>query len=146
SVLTNTYAFGNLVSSTLGTQPIATYADFTAQGQAQTVSYGNGARDASSFAPTGEPIEQRITDASGRVLLDRTLGWNHLGYVATNADNLKAGVDYSQAYTYTAGRLTGATAPQLYPPQSYGYDASGNLTKQGDVQYGYVAHRLASGS
>jgi RHS repeat-associated protein len=146
SVLVNTYAFGNLAQSTLGTQAVATYADFTPSGEAQRVLFGNGVAAASSFAPTGEPVAQKVVDATGRVLLDRTLGWNHLGQVATSADNLKAGVDFSQAYSYTAGRLTGATAAQLYPPQAYGYDASGNLILQADVQYAYTAHRLTGGT
>jgi RHS repeat-associated protein len=144
SVLQNTFVNGYLTATTVGGSAVASYSAFDPYGSAQSIRYGNGVQTARSFAPTSEETGVAVTDASRTKLLDRTFNWNHLGFVTAAVDNLRSGIDFTQNYAYTGGRLTGATSAGLYGSVAYGYDASGNLTRINDTAYAYSAHRVVS--
>jgi RHS repeat-associated protein len=146
TVLQNTYVHGFLTTSTVSGSPVATYSNFDAFGSPKSIAYGNGASTSITYAPTSEETGTVVTDAKNKTLLNRTFQWNHLGYVTAATDNLQDEVNLTQTYTYTNGRLTAAQAPGLYNGVTYGYDASGNLTKVNDTSYAYSAHRVVSGT
>lgn len=141
------YVDGNLSTVGDGTTTYATFSDYTALGSAAAMAFGNGASATLDYAPQGTLDGEVVLDGSKAKLLDYTLGWDALLHVTGVTDNLEpGGTDYSQAYGYTSGRLTSATAPGLWGNAAYGYDASGNLTSNEGVTLTYAAHRPVSGS
>lgn len=145
--ITRTYEMGNLARLASGATAYAEYADFTATGQPQRASYGNGAAATYAYTPTGQPLSQQVFDSRSAKLLDLVVGTNHLLQVTSSTDLLRAGgTDLSQTFTYRSTRLATASAPGLYGDLSFGYDAAGNLTAKDGLTLSYQAHRVVAAS
>ncbi|MDD9946974.1 MAG: FG-GAP-like repeat-containing protein [Myxococcales bacterium] len=152
SVLTRTYTLEGHVSAvsmremgTSGLQPAKTYATFTdynALGQAQSVAYGNGVRSDYTFNKTNGRRRTAKTykgpsDAPTTTFLDYSYSWNAANKLLGVTDNLVP--THSQTFTHDSrGRLLTASGP--YHAITYGYDLNGNIRSKSSgsvVDYRY---------
>lgn len=145
--LTSTWRLGDLAAVDGPAGRYASLDGYTASGAPTRIAYLNGAKATFDYAPTGEPWRQRLADASGATVIDRTLSWNALRLVDGVADAARyGGTDLSQRFTYAQKRLVRAEAAGLYGTRTYDYDAAGDLTGIDDLALGYSAHRVVTGS
>ena len=149
AVLTYQYnAGGQLVAMTLAESgaPAQTYAkfgQFTAFGEPQIGSYGNGVHEVLTYNVLGQLLSQAITGPGSTSLFSTTLQWNALNALQTVADQLDPPNTHS--FTYDAvGRLTNATGD--YPAQTFTYDDAGNLTLKGGVTHTYQGYQIQQGT
>jgi RHS repeat-associated protein len=145
SVVDRTYDMGNLAALVGTARTYARFTEYSAFGLPGLIRYGNGATEAFTYTPTGQPRTQTITDSHTAKLLDLVLDANRLQQIIASTDRLKAGgTDRSQSFRYDLTRLAAASAPGLYGDLAFGYDAAGNLTAKDGRTIHYQAHRAVA--
>lgn len=140
------YSFGNLVSQSIaGTTQLAA-SDFTAFGQPQTLSFGNGVTSAITYGAAFH-VASIATKSGAATLWSETYDRDPFGYVLGVTGTSGKWASYSRTLGYGSQRLTSATDTRLSGnAQSFSYDVSGNLTALGDLTAVPDGFQLAQGS
>ncbi|MDT4813656.1 RHS repeat-associated core domain protein [compost metagenome] len=161
-IISATYPSGDLLGmsyltdSTLGSVSLtasggteattyATYANYTALGQPQQVTYNpSNITVATTYFPIGQAFPQLQTAKAtqgGNTLYSKRYTWNGLKSLTgiTDLQNAASNETYGyddQAANLHMGFLTSATGP--YDPQSYSYDTLGNVSSKTGVSMTYA--------
>jgi RHS repeat-associated protein len=117
-------------------RPIVNNVRYTASGAVASINYGNGVTSRYAF-----DIESRLTSADSGKPGSPDFQADRYAYDAggniSSIRNLTSS-QYSQSFVYDElGRVTRAESGESssYGTETYSYDASGNLTKKGDLRF-----------
>ncbi len=124
--------------------PYANFANYTALGSPQNISYRSGRTSSSVFHydQLGRVLDSRTESGQGTALIDRSFDWNALNQLLASTDSLDA--LRSLAYTYDgAGYLKSSAVGGR--STDYRYDAIGNLQQKGDTSYQSTVTQVTTG-
>jgi RHS repeat-associated protein len=115
------------------TKTYATYQDYNALGQAQTIQYGNGCATTLTYNEQNGQLKTR-QHKYGANTINQQYDWDPLGYLKRVNDPLQS----TSPITYThdnMGWLIQASGP--YGAKAYMYDKVGNITQKDGKNYTY---------
>ncbi len=129
--------------------PIATYSNYTAEGQPGTLQYGNNITSTFTYNNQTQTLsEVTVVKNDGSKLLQRQYTWDNRMKIIKIDDLDQTGPNESQQFSYdTVGRLVTAVAGDTYGSKNYAYSSGGRLTLKDNVSYTqFIGNKTMSGT
>ena len=127
------FAYGNLISQKVnGTQKIGA-ADFTAFGQPQTMSFGNGVETQQTYGAAFH-MQSIKTGLGPTTIFAEKYARDPFGFVLSVTGASAKWSSYSRTMSYESQRLVTASDSRITQAQSLAYDDAGNLFDLGPLK------------